>query len=120
MRISRRERGEGNFGCLFGLIILVLAAIVAYKVIPVKVKNAELRGVINDESKSAGTHNDEKIRQYILAKAREDDLPVTTDDVKITRGNNEIHVDVEYTMPINFPGYVYQWHIEHHVSNPIF
>ena len=30
MRISRRERGEGNFGCLFGLIILVLAAIVAY------------------------------------------------------------------------------------------
>jgi len=120
MRISRRERGEGNFGCLFGLIILVLAAIVAYKVIPVKVKNAELRGVINDESKSAGTHSDEKIRQYILAKAREDELPITADDVKISRGNNEIHVDVEYTMPINFPGYVYQWHIEHHVSNPIF
>jgi len=120
MRISRRERGEGNFGCLFGLIILVLAAIVAYKVIPVKVKNAELRGVINDESKSASTHNDEKIRQFILAKAREDDIPLTPEDVKITRSNNEIHVDVEYTLPINFPGYVYQWHIEHHISNPVF
>lgn len=120
MRISRRERGEGNFGCLVGLIFLVLAIFVAWKVIPVKVKNAELRAAIADEAKSAGTHSDEKIRQFILAKATEDELPVTTDDIKIARANNEISVDVAYTIPIKFPGYTYQWHIEHHVHNPVF
>jgi predicted membrane protein len=120
MRISRRERGEGNLGCIFGLILIVLALFVAFKMIPVKVKNAEIRQVIVDEGKSAGTHNDEKIRQVILAKAVEDNLPITLDDIKVHRGNNEITIDVEYTMPINFPGYTYQWHIAHHVNNPIF
>jgi predicted membrane protein len=120
MRISRRERGEGNFGCLVGLILLVIAGFIAYKMIPVKVKNAELRATISDEAKSAGTHNDDKIRDYILAKAREDELPVTAEDVNIVRANSEITIEVNYTIPIQFPGYTYQWHIEHHVHNPIF
>ena len=120
MRISRRERGEGNLGCLFGLILLAAALFVAYKMIPVKVKNAELRQVITDEAKSAGTHRDGQIMETILAKAREDNLPVTEDDVKINRANSEITVEVDYTVPVEFPGYTYQWHIHHVAQNPIF
>ena len=120
MRVSPRERGESNFGCLVGLIFLVIALFIAYKVIPVKVKNAELRGVIVDESKSAGTHSDERIRQFILAKAYEDNLPLTADDISIKRSSNSITVNVTYTIPIQFPGYTYNWHIEQHVENPIF
>src|SRR5437764_15445077 len=97
MRKSRRERGEGQFGCLIGLIILGLAILVAWKMIPVKVKAAELRQTVVDEAKSAGTHNDDRIRAAILAKAREDNLPVTADDIKIARGNGEITVTVTYT-----------------------
>jgi len=120
MRISRRERGEGNFGCLVGLLLLGVALFIAYKMIPIKVKNAELREVITDEAKSAGTHRDGQIMEAILAKAREDNLPVTEDNVKINRANSEITVDVEYTVPIEFPGYTYQWHIHHLAQNPIF
>lgn len=120
MRMRRRERGEGNFGCLVGLIFLGLAIFVAYKMIPVKVKNAELRQVIVDEAKSAGTHRDDVILASILRKAQEDNLPVTEKDVTIKRANSEITVDVEYTVPIVFPGYTYQWHIHHQANNPIF
>lgn len=120
MPFSRREQGEGQAGCLVGLIILALAAFIAYKVIPVKVKAAELRQEVVDEAKSAGTHNDVKIRDMILAKAREDNLPVGPDDIKINRHNSEITVQVEYTVPIEFPGYTYQWHITHEATNPIF
>jgi predicted membrane protein len=120
MRSRRSERGEGNFGCIVGLIFIVLAVFVAYKVIPAKANNAELKQVIVDEAKSAGTHNDGVIKEAILRKARDNSLPVTEDDVKIVRNNNEITVDVEYTMPIAFPGYTYQWNIHHHVNNPIF
>jgi hypothetical protein len=120
MRMSRRERGEGNLGCLVGLIFLALAIFVAYKMIPVKVKNAELRQTITDEAKSAGTHRDDQILAAILAKAAEDKLPVTQDDVKISRAASQITVIVEYTVPVEFPGYTYQWHIHHEVSNPIF
>lgn len=121
MRMSRRrERGEGNFGCLIGLIFLALAIFVAYKMIPIKVKAAELRQVVTDEAKSAGTHNDDKIRAAILAKAQEDNLPVTEDDIDIKRTSGEITVTVSYTVPIVFPGFTYQWHLQHVAQNPIF
>ncbi len=120
MRFRRGEKGEGQMGCLVGLIILAIGVFIAYKLIPVKVKAAELRQEVVDEAKSAGTHNDDKIRANILRKAREDDLPVTEDNIKISRGNNEISVDVEYTVPIEFPGYTYQWHVHHSAQNPIF
>ena len=47
-------------------------------------------------------------------------LPVTEQDITISRGNGEITVTVVYTIPIVFPGYTYNWHIEHSATNPIF
>ena len=120
MRKSRRERGESQFGCLIGLILLGLAIFVAWKMIPVKVKAAELRQTVVDEAKSAGTHNDDRIKAAILAKAREDKLPVTDENITIVRGQGEIAVTVSYTIPIVFPGYTYNWHLVHEARNPIF
>ena len=34
--------------------------------------------------------------------------------------SSEITVDVSYVIPIEFPGYTYQWHLDHHAQNPIF
>jgi len=120
MRTSRRERGEGQMGCVIGLIILAIALFVAYKMIPVKVKASELKNTVSDESKSAGTHNDDRIRDAIVNKAKELKLPVTAEKVKITRFASEITVDVEFDVPIDFPGYVYQWHQHYIQQNPIF
>lgn len=120
MRISRRERGEGQMGCIVGLIFLAIAVFVAYKMVPVKVKAADLKQTITDEAKSAGTHTDDRIREAILAKAKEVQLPVTTDNIKISRANSEITVDVEFDVPIDFPGWTYQWHQHYLAQNPIF
>lgn len=120
MRNSRRERGEGNFGCLFALVLLALAGFVAYKMVPVKVRAADLKQTISDEAKSAGTHHDDLIMSTILAKAREQNLPVTEDNVKITRAAGEITVDVQYDVPIDFPGKTWNWHQHIVAQNPIF
>jgi len=120
MRRRRRESGEGQLGCLFGLALLLVAVFIAYKVIPVKVRAADLRQTVVDEAKSAGTHRDAQILKYILAKASDVQLPVTEDNVKIVRRANDISIDVEYVVPIEFPGYTYNWHIHHHADNPIF
>ena len=120
MRKNRRERGEGQMGCIVGLIILAIAVFVAYKMIPVKVKAADLKQTVTDEAKSAGTHNDDRIREAILAKAKEVQLPVTAENVKIVRANSEITVDVEFDVPIDFPGWTYQWHQHYIAQNPIF
>jgi predicted membrane protein len=120
MRLRRSERGEGQLGCLVGLIFLAIAVFIAWKMIPVKVKAAELRQVVTDEAKAAGTHNDNMIKGAIMAKVYDTKLPVKEDDVHITRSQGEITVDVEYDVPIDFPGFVYKWHQHHHANNPIF
>ena len=119
-RRSRREAGEGQFGCLFGIILLLIAVFIAYKIIPVKVRMADLRQTVIDEAKSAGSHNDSHIRKAILAKADEMQLPVTDDNIEINRRSGDIQVDVDYIVPIQFPGYTWQWHQHHHAENPIF
>ena len=120
MRRSRREAGAGQAGCLVGIIILLIAIFICYKMIPVKVKAADLRQTVVDEAKSAGTHNDDQIMKQILAKAKEHGLPITEESVTINRAANQITVDVDYTVPIVFPGYTYLWHQHHHAENPIF
>jgi hypothetical protein len=120
MRRSRREAGEGQVGCLVGLVILFIAIFIAYKMVPVKVKSADLRQTVVDEAKSAGSHSDDQIRKQILLKAQDSNLPVTDDSITIERTGNLIRVDVDYTVPIVFPGYTMQWHQHHHAENPIF
>lgn len=119
-RRSRHEMGEGQAGCLFGLVLLAIAIFIAWKVIPVKANMADLRQTVEDEAKSAGQHNDAQITKAILDKADRVHLPVTEDNVEVHRTGNEIYVDVDYTVPVQFPGYVYQWHQHHHAENPIF
>ena len=122
MMMRIRERGEGRLGCLFGVILLLIALLVAYKMIPIKVKAAEIRDVVHDEAKSAGTHNDKRIREAILDKAKREGLPIATENIEIerTNSNSQIRVEVKYTVPVEFPGFTYQWNFRHKAENPIF
>jgi hypothetical protein len=47
-------------------------------------------------------------------------MPISENDISISRSAGEITVVVNYTVPIEFPGYIYQWHIENRAQNPIF
>lgn len=119
-RRNRSERGEGQAGCLVGVVLLALGLFVAYKLIPIKIRAAELRQTVVDESKSAGTHDDKAILGNILAKANEQKLPVNEENVKIVRAGSSITVDVDYVVPVDFPGKTFNWHLHHHAENPIF
>ena len=117
---NRRERGEGQFGCLVGLVLLLVAGLIAYRMIPVKVKSAEMRDTVVDEAKSAGQQGDAAILRNILYKAEQLQLPITEKDVQIKRANSMIRVEVSYTVPVQFPGYVYNWNFHHKAENPVF
>jgi len=120
MSRNRSQRGEGRLGCLFGLVLLVVAGVAAYRLIPIKVKAADLRDTVMDEARSAGRNDDGRVRGAILKHAKELELPVTPEQVKIKRGNAYITIDVEYTVPVEFPGFTYDWKFHHHTENPLF
>lgn len=117
---NRGQRGEGQFGCLIGLVFLAVVAFIAWKLIPVKIHAAEIRQEAIDQSKSAAMRSDEKIIYAIEQKADENHITLTSDNIKIERHANDIAIDVEYTVPIDFPGYTYNWHFHHHADSPLF
>lgn len=114
------ERGAGRAGCIVGLIFLIAVGMIAAKMIPVKVRAAELRQVIEDEAKAAGTKSNKKMRQAILTRAEELDLPLEDEDLEITRRANRIIIEAEYYTYIEFPGYTHEWRHHHKAENPIF
>jgi len=120
MSRNRRERGEGRMGCLVALVLLCIVGLIAYRMIPIKVKTAELRDAVYDASKSAGQMKDKQIHGTILAKAKQLELPVNESDIIVKRTPNYIRVDVAYTVPVEFPGYIYNWKFNHHAENPVF
>lgn len=115
---KRRERGESQFGCLVGLILLLAAGVLAYKLIPIKVKAADLRDTVERESKSG--HDEKEITQAILRKADELEFPVTKENIKIKRSSTYITIDVEYAVPVDLPAYKFDWKFHHHTENPRF
>ena len=117
---NRRERGEGQFGCLVGIVLIAIVGLVAYRMIPVKVKAAELRDTVVDEAKSAGLHDNKRIRATILDQAERLELPITDKDIELERKNQMIRIEVNYTVPVEFPGFTYQWHFRVKTENPVF
>lgn len=120
LRNRHTQKGESNFGCLFALVLLLVGLLIGWKMIPIKVKAAEMKDVVVDESRAAGSHNDKQIMASILDQAKKLELPITEDDVKINRRANDISVEVNYTVPVTFPGYTYNWNFHHKAENPIF
>lgn len=120
MHRAQRQRGDSQFGCLVGLALVLIGLFIAYKIVPVKVRAAELRQEVVDQAKSAGMRGDDKILAAILKRAEDNRLPVTAENVSIRRTHNAITVDVDYTVPVTFPGYTYNMEFHNHAENPLF
>jgi hypothetical protein len=121
MRTWRFQRGDVPIGCLVGMVVILVVALVGIKVAPVVISVGELDKEINAlaDRSSRRDYNDERILHDILQKAEQLDLPVTKKDVTIKRSSKHIKVTVSYDIPIEFPGYTYVWHKEHLHDRPI-
>lgn len=116
------ERGEGNLGCILWALLLVVAIVVAWKMVPVKVASATLYDFMDEQAKFAANKPPTQIRKDIIKKAKELNLPLDPKKVKVERTGNRdrISMSVEYTVPVEFPGYTYEWHFKQVVDRDIF
>ena len=121
MRRRIAERGEGNLGCIVWLLVLGLAVMICVKVVPVKIASAEMYDYMDEVARSAGVNTTaEDAKKAILQRAADLKLPVDKDHVTVTREGDRIRMRVEYTVPVEFPGYTYNWDFVHEMDRPIF
>lgn len=121
MRRRIAERGEGNLGCIVWLLVLGLAVLIAWKAIPVKMASAELYDYMDEVARATGVNTTaEEVSKAILQRAADLHLPLTKENLKVVRDGDRLMMRAEYTVPVEFPGYTYQWHFVHEMDRPIF
>jgi hypothetical protein len=95
--------------------IAVLAALLGFGVLfaPIYVDNLKLQSFVAEITRRAGiqTQSDEALRQTVLTKAIELDLPVKADNVQINRSPDGLRIDVRYFVRVNLPGYTVDLHV---------
>ena len=94
--------------------VLVLAALAGFGVLfaPIYADNLKLQTYVEEMTRGADSQkqSDEALRQNVLKRARDLDLPVMADNVHILRSNEGLRIDVRYFVRVTLPGYTVDLH----------
>ncbi len=114
------QSGEGRIGCIIWAAALAAGILVGYKMIPVKIAASELYDFMEEQAKWAATTNPEVLKNRIFQKAKENDLPLDAKDLSVERYGDNIKMRATFTVPVEFPGYVYYWDFDFQINRAIF
>ncbi len=116
----RSQLGEGRFGFLVSVAVLILGGMIAWEYIPVRVARAELTDFITEQTKFATRLSAKQIQKNIYDKAVELNLPLELKKIQVVKAGGKIRVKVDYMVPLDFPGYTYDYHVDEETERPIF
>ena len=122
MREKRGIRGEGRVGCIVWLALVGLVGYVLFQVVPVKIDNSTFEDFITEQASFGSIKSVKQIEQEILAKAKDLNLPVTKENLTITKTREKITIETHYDVNIVFFGgvYTYNWKRDLVVERPLF
>ena len=95
------------------------AFFIAWKAVPVKTATSALYDYMVEQAKWAGDTPAEVLEKRIVSKANELNIPIDPRFVKVARPAGKIHISASFTVPIEFPGYTYNWDFDLDVERPV-
>jgi len=116
----KTRHGQGKIGCVIWVLVLVVFFTACWKIIPVKIKTAELYDFMEEQAQRATRSTPEAVKKNVLARAKDLGLPVEPKDVTVQRRGGRVVITARYTIPIEFPGYTYVIEVNHVVDRPVF
>jgi hypothetical protein len=114
------QAGDGKIGCILWGLLLVVAGLIAWKAIPVKIASSELYDFMVEQAKWGATTPTEAIGKAIYEKGRELNLPLDPKNVKVERAGDKLRMRATYTVPLDFFGKTYHWDFDLQVERTIF
>ena len=118
-----QQRGAGSFKAILSLVVLGAMVYVGYKLIPPYAHNyqftEEITSIARLSSYAQGK-TDEDIKQEVLAKARDLDVPLKSDDIRVQKTGTSVNIDVNYVVHVELPGYPVDLKFNPTAGNKIF
>lgn len=110
MRTRRSERGEGQVGCLVMAVLIVLAGMVTYKLLPPYMAYNNMTDTAKDVGTGAGTRTPDEMMKRLREKAVAQEIPELLEEGAMTlvkQGDNLqgiVTINMHYTREVDLYG----------------
>ncbi len=100
----RDPDGKGLIGCMFMIVIIAVAIYLGIVLFPIYYSNFNLESEVKTEASRAGAHflDDEAVVKDVIDVARRNDIRLTRQNITIDRFAGQVHINVRYTVPVDF------------------
>jgi hypothetical protein len=112
----RARRGASRIGCLLGALLLVTVVYFGVNIGEVFVRYYRFRDAMQQEARFAQTRDDETIQRHLQAFADSLDLPEAAGRVIVRRSANRIVISSNYTVTVELPLFVREFHFSPRVE----
>ena len=105
-----------TFKLIFGLVIIALVIYLGIQIVPAYYSNYEFQDDISREAldNTYRQSTDDDIQAQVLKSAKQYDIPITDEDVKVSRAGNlgvgSVSIDVNYVVHVGIPVYSFDLH----------
>lgn len=92
------------FKPILGILILVAFVYVCFELIPPFFKNYQLQDYLDNEAMRTSYVNnitEDTIRNEVLKEVKSDELPITAEQIHITRALNQVTINIDYTVHVD-------------------
>jgi hypothetical protein len=109
---SSGQCGEIRAGALISLALLAFVVYESFKFVPVMFAQYSFKDAVVEEAKFAVMKKAETVRDSLLKRAQELNLPIEAGMIKVTRQPTRTRIEVNYRLSVEWlPGKVYSWDV---------
>ena len=114
MKDRRSERGGARLKFLIVIIVIAAVAYAGYLYVPVAYNAYLYKDLMQQKVDTAAAlgHPASWVRDQLVKSGPEYDVP-TDAQIVPTLKDGRMEVQVQFTWPIEFPGYVYEYNFDH-------
>jgi hypothetical protein len=105
--IRKPQHGGGTVKAIIWIVIIILLVYLGIKIVPPFVNYYDLRDHMDQTATFAavGNQTEQQIREDILRKIRDLEIPGQSGDLKVVRGTRRVQISYHYVVEVPFLGY---------------
>jgi hypothetical protein len=116
-----RQAGKGRIGLILALGLCASVIYAAVQVIPVRIAAYEFRDELREQARYGATRaSNTEVANEILAKAKELDIPLRKDHLRVERTMSEFVITARYEKPIDLKVTTYTYRFDATERAPLF
>ena len=121
MRMTSSERGGARLKFIIAITVFAVVVYVGYLYIPVAVDAYSFKDVMQNKVDLAATQGYETtwVTDQLIKSKPEYHVPENA-IISPTRQDNQMQVRVQFTRPISFPGYTYEYEFDYTAKSTTF